>query len=233
MRKSHVSFLVGLGLTAGFIFFHSRLFSRLLERTTSNEVLFHAPTRERRIALTIDDGPHPELTPQILDILAEYGVPATFFPIGKRILGNEALLERMTAEGHELGNHLMWDEASVKLSPEEFERQLAAAHALLTPYGEARWFRPGSGWYNEEMLAQIRPYGYRAVLGSVYPYDAQFSSVEFAAGYILGNVQPGSIIILHEGADDRYAAVEILRRVIPALQKRGYRFETLTGLTGR
>jgi peptidoglycan/xylan/chitin deacetylase (PgdA/CDA1 family) len=81
------------------------------------------------------------------------------------------------------------------------------------------------------MLAQLRPYGYRAVLGSVYPYDAQFSSVEFAAGYILGNVQPGSIIILHEGADDRYAAVEILRRIIPALQKRGYQFETLTELT--
>jgi peptidoglycan-N-acetylglucosamine deacetylase len=233
MRKSYISLLVGLTAAAGFLFFHSRLFSRLVERTTSHEALFHAATRERRIALTIDDGPHPELTPQILDILAEYGVPATFFPLGGRIPGNEDLLARLTAEGHELGNHLMWDEASVKLAPEEFERQLAAAHELLSPYEEVRWFRPGSGWYNEEMLARIRPYGYRAVLGSVYPYDAQFSSVEFAAGYILGNVQPGSIIILHEGADDRYAAVEILRRVIPALQKRGYQFETLTELTGR
>jgi peptidoglycan/xylan/chitin deacetylase (PgdA/CDA1 family) len=224
--------LAGFGAAVGVVFFHSRIFSRLLEQTTSDDVLFHVSTRDRRIALTIDDGPHPELTSQILDLLAEYGVPATFFVIGGRIPGNERLLERMTAEGHEIGNHLMSDEASISLTPDEFDRQLAAAHELIAPYGEARWFRPGSGWYNGEMLARIRPYNYRAVVGSVYPYDAQFSSVEFAANYILGNAQPGSIIVLHDGREDRAATVEILRRIVPALQKRGYQFETLTEIAG-
>ncbi len=212
-------------------FFKGRFFSRLVEETTHDEVLFHVNTTEKVIALTIDDGPHPELTPAILDVLAEYDVPATFFVIGSQVAGNEDLMRRIVAEGHELGNHLMSDKRSIGLDPDEFERQLANAHRLITPFGPVRWFRPGSGWYNERMLQQIRPYNYRCVIGFVYPYDAQVHSVEFASSYILGNTVPGSIIILHDGKEDRQATVNILHWIIPALQKRGYRFATLSGLT--
>ena len=212
-------------------FFKGRFFSRLVEETTHDEVLFHVNTTEKVIALTIDDGPHPELTPAILDVLAEYDVPATFFVIGSQVPGNEDLMRRIVAEGHELGNHLMSDKRSIGLDPDEFERQLANAHRLITPFGPVRWFRPGSGWYNERMLQQIRPYNYRCVIGFVYPYDAQVHSVEFASSYILGNTVPGSIIILHDGKEDRQATVNILHWIIPALQKRGYRFATLSGLT--
>jgi len=223
--------MVGLGgLTAVSFFFLSRLFSRLLERGTSDEVLFHADTRQKVIALTIDDGPHAELTPEILDVLAELQVRATFFIIGSQVPGNEDVMRRLVREGHELGNHLMDDQRSITLDADEFARQLATAHALISPYGPVHWFRPGSGFYNARMLEQIRPFHYRCVVGSVYPYDAQFHSVEFATGYILGNVQPGAIIVLHDGDCERQGTVEILRRIIPALQKRGYRFLTLSAL---
>ncbi len=234
MRQTKNTFLLLSGLSAvaavGF-FFKARLFSRLLEQRTSDEVLFHADTRDKVVALTIDDGPHAELTPEILDVLAEQGVPATFFIIGSQVPGNEAIMQRIVAEGHELGNHLMSDQRSITLEADEFARQLAAAHDLIAPFGPVRWFRPGSGFYNARMLEQIRPFHYRCVVGSVYPYDAQFHSVEFATGYILGNVQPGAIIVLHDGDWEREATVEILRRIIPALRKRGYRFATLTALT--
>lgn len=224
-------FLAGLGgFTAVSLFFMSRLFSRQLERRTSDEVLFHADTREKVLALTIDDGPHAELTPEILDVLAELDVPAAFFIIGGQVAGNEAVLRRIVREGHELGNHLMDDRRSISLDADEFARQLAETHALIAPFGPVRWFRPGSGFYNARMLEQIRPYRYRCVVGSIYPYDAQFHSVEFATGYILGNVQPGAIIVLHDGDCERQGTVEILRRIVPALQKRGYRFVTLTAL---
>ncbi|MCA9970706.1 MAG: polysaccharide deacetylase family protein [Anaerolineales bacterium] len=230
MTKSLLA-LTGLGGAAavGF-FFKSRFFSRLLEKRTSDEVLFHGNTREKVIALTIDDGPHALLTADILDVLAAYAVPATFFIIGSQVPGNEALLERIVHEGHELGNHLMSDRRSIALGPEEFTRQLAETHALIAPFGPVRWFRPGSGWYNERMLAEIKPYGYRCVVGSLYPYDAQFQSVEFASSYILSNAQPGSIIILHDGKPERQATPDILQRIIPALHRRGYRFVTLTEL---
>ena len=229
IRWLMASAVAGTAAAVGF-FFKARFFSRTLERTTSDEVLFHVETTEKRIALTIDDGPHPTLTKAILDVLAEYGVPATFFVIGGRIPGNELLLRRLVAEGHELGNHLMTDMPSVRLSADEFARQLALTHHRLRQFGPVPWFRPGSGWYNQRMLEQLRPYGYRCVVGSVYPYDAQFSSTEFATNYILGNTQPGSIIILHDGSDERYTTVTVLRRIIPALASRGYRFVTLSAL---
>jgi peptidoglycan-N-acetylglucosamine deacetylase len=233
MRQTKNTFLLLSGLSAvaavGF-FFKARLFSRLVEQQTSDEVLFRAHTHDKVIALTIDDGPHAELTPAILDVLAEQAVPATFFIIGGQVSGNEEVMRRMVAEGHELGNHLMSDQRSITLDEAEFARQLAETHALIAPFGPVRWFRPGSGFYNARMLEQIRPYHYHCVVGSIYPYDAQFHSVEFATSYILGNVQPGSIIVLHDGDCERQGTVEILRRIIPALRKRGYNFATLSAL---
>ncbi len=227
--------LVVLGVmgsaTAVAFFFWPLLFSRLLEQSTSDEVLFHVDIAEKVIALTIDDGPHAQLTPQILEVLAEHRVPATFFLIGSQVPGNEALLRRMVREGHELGNHLMTDERSVALEPAELAWQLATTHELLSEFAPVRWFRPGSGFYTKKMLAQIRPYHYRVVIGSIYPYDAHVHSVEFASTYILSNAQPGGIIILHDGGPERDATPEILRRIIPALKQRGYRFVTLTELT--
>lgn len=216
------------GLAAVTFFFKSRFLSRWVEQSTSDEVLFHGNSREKLIALTIDDGPHPTLTDQILDVLADYEVPAAFFILGRQVAGNEAQLERIVREGHELGNHLMTDARSITLTDEEFAEQLQQTHDLIAPYGPVRWFRPGSGWYNNRMLEQIRPFGYRCVVGFVYPYDAQFQSVEFASGYILGNVQPGSIIILHDGSEERAVTLDILHRIIPALKKRGYRFVSLS-----
>ena len=63
------------------------------------------PTKEKLVALTFDDGPHPEHTPQVLDVLKQYDVKATFFVIGTRIAGNEDILKRIHAEGHQTGNH--------------------------------------------------------------------------------------------------------------------------------
>lgn len=234
MRKRITRYFLGFSMVGAIaavgFFFKSRFLSRTLEKRTSDEVLFHVNTSEKVIALTIDDGPHESITAEILDTLAAFRVKATFFVIGNRIAGNEDQLKRMVAEGHELGNHLMYDKRSIDLSSEEFAAQLKQVDRLLRPYGRIHWFRPGSGWYNQEMLEQIRPYGYRCVVGSLYPYDAQVSSVEFVSNYILGNAQPGSIIILHDGEEDRRKTVTVLQRILPPLLLRGYRFVTLSEL---
>lgn len=211
-------------------FFKSRFFSRWLEQSTSDNVLFHVDTAEKVVALTIDDGPHDSLTAQILDILAQYKVQATFFIIGSNVSGNEAVLHRLVEEGHELGNHLMSDARSIGLTESEFEMQLSEAHSIISEFGDVKWFRPGSGWYNDRMLAQIRPYNYQTVIGSVYPFDAQIRSKEFASRYILSNTRPGSIIILHDGKAERHHTPSVLHKIIPTLQSRGFRFLTLSEL---
>ena len=200
------------------------------------DVLFYAPTSDSLIALTIDDGPHPTLTPQILDVLAEHEARATFFIMGRHVPGNEKLLCRMVAEGHELGNHTMGSTPSLFLSSETFERRMHQAHRQLAPFDSVQWFRPASGLFDAEMQEQVERHGYRIALGSVYPNDAQNPFVGYLAGFILRHAEPGSVVILHDGAWWRTRTVHVLRRVLPELRRRGYRIVTLSELvaaTGR
>jgi peptidoglycan-N-acetylglucosamine deacetylase len=213
-----------------------------VEENTAEEVIYFVPLppEKKLIALTIDDGPHPEVTPLILATLREYDVRATFFVVGDHVPGNEALLTQMVAEGHELGNHLLRIEPSINKTPAEFEAELVATDKLLRQFTpQVRWFRPGSGWYNQTMLNSLRQYGYTAVLGSIYPYDAQIIGSDFAndlatdfiVDYILRRAQPGRIIILHDGFAERLQVVEVLRRILPELQARGFHIVTVNELT--
>lgn len=183
------------------------------------------------VALTIDDGPDACGSPRILDILEEYDAHATFFLITEHIQGNEIFVERMIDEGHELGNHLTVDEPSIALSDAEFERELLKADRALTQYVEdIRWVRPGSGWYNEEMLATIKKHDYQCALGNVYPYDPQISIYWFSAFHVLTNVKPGDVIVLHDYNQRGGRTTKALEIILPVLEERGYRVVTLSEL---
>ncbi len=130
------------------------------------EVLFSVNTRDSVVALTLDDGPHPALTPKILDTLAKYDAHATFFVMGSHIAGNESILRRIIAEGHELGSHMVNATPSVLLSPDEFDDQLQQVGARLAVFDTVQWFRPTSGWFNGRTLRQVRAHGYETALGS-------------------------------------------------------------------
>ncbi|MDP9381256.1 MAG: chitin deacetylase family protein [Chloroflexota bacterium] len=231
MRRSFV-LTVGLCALAVGVLIRPRPVIRWLARRYP-DVLFYTDAEEPLVALTIDDAPHPTLTPAILDVLAEHGARATFFVIGERVPGNERILSRIVEEGHELGNHLMADSPSVRLSAEEFERQLLCTHNLLSPFGSVRWFRPGSGWYSRRMIEQLGGHGYRCALGSAYAYDCHIRSAWYVSRHILLNTRPGSVIILHDGCEGRWRTVTVLQRVLPELQRRGYRVVTLSELAGR
>ncbi len=202
---------------------------RLLARRHP-EVLYYTDTEEPLVALTIDDAPHPALTPAILDVLAEHRARATFFVLGERVSGNERILGRIAEEGHELGNHLMADVPSIRLSAEEFERELLQTHRLLSPFGPVRWFRPGSGWFSQRMIGQLERHGYRCALGSAYAYDCHIPSAWYASRHILLNTRPGSVIVLHDGSESRWRTVATLEYVLPELGRRGYRVVTLSEL---
>ncbi len=196
------------------------------------DVLVFVDTDQPFVALTIDDAPYPTLTPRILDVLAEHNAHATFFVIGDHIPGNEYLLQQMRADGHELANHQLHDQPSIRLSAAEFEHQLRLTHDRLAPFGPIQYFRPASGWFNQRMLQQLKPYGYTCVLGSAYPEDL-LSSPTYLAQHILFNVKPGSIIILHDGSEQRARTVAVLERVLPELQRRGYGVVSVSELLER
>jgi len=196
------------------------------------EVLYYVETKERAVALTIDDGPDPVTTAKILDVLKENHARATFFIITGRVPGNEKLLKRMVDEGHELGNHLTRAEPSIRLAPEEFERELLESHRALSGFATVRWFRPGSGKYNKPMLATLEKHGYRCALGSVYPFDPYIPWSWFSRRFILHHARPGSVIVLHDGDGRGERTTKTLSKVLPELGRRGFRVVTLTELVG-
>lgn len=199
----------------------------------SPRCLYAVPTDARVVALTLDDGPDPAHGPELLHLLAAHDAHATFFLISGRVAGREALVADVVARGHELGHHMTRDEPSIRLSRAAFAAALREAHAVLARFVPVRWFRPGGGWYDGAMLDAVERAGLRCALGSVYPYDAHLPSVRVAAAYVLANVRPGAVIVLHEGGGRGRRTVDVLRRVLPALRARGYAVVTLSELDAR
>ncbi|KAF1922044.1 chitooligosaccharide deacetylase [Ampelomyces quisqualis] len=198
------------------------------------DALWHVPVKDKIVALTIDDAPS-QYTADIVDVLKENEAKATFFVIGGQVKGREQVLESVVSHGNELGNHAMHDEPSRSLSPQQLSEQLVEVESYINnTYASVsvqrpptRFFRPGSGLFSSSMRQQIKAMGYRMVLGSVYPHDAQISYSTVNARHILSMVRPGGIIICH---DRRSWTVPMLRTVLPELKRRGYTVTTVQGL---
>lgn len=202
------------------------------EYVSGESVLLASP----KVALTIDDGPGPH-TVEILALLNRYDAKATFFTISEHLPGYETIVAQVVESGHELGNHLTKDEPSIRLLPEAFEADLLAAESALLPFvGEAglRWLRPGMGVYTPEMVAIAQKHSYRLALGNNFPYDTHIPSSRFARAFILNTVQPGDIIVLHDGQGQNAArgdrTLKTLSVVLPKLRERGYKVTTLSEL---
>ena len=199
----------------------------------SPRCLYTVTAREKVVALTIDDGPDREEGTAILAVLRENRAHATFFLISGNVPGAEALVADVVSAGHEIGNHLTRDEPSIRLSPTAFVAAMREAGTMLGRFAEIRWLRPGSGWYNDTMLEAIEREGYRCALGSVYPYDGHGMPARVSSAYILANVAPGAVIVLHEGRGRGARTMTVLKHVLPALRARGFQVVTLSDLHAR
>lgn len=210
------------------------------------DVLWHASTTDKIIALTIDDGPSA-YTAEIQTILKANNATATFFVIGSHVLKMKSegpqILQELVRDGNELGNHAMFDEASYKLSSDELVCQISACDELThnaqmgaladhprTVAGDCnfpKYFRPGHGWYTQNMRNIVRTMGYRLVLGDIYPHDPFISFPSINAAHILRMARPGGIIICHDG---RSWTLSMLKEVLPELNRRGYKVVNVTEL---
>lgn len=200
-----------------------------LERLTPN-IVYRVRTRQRLVALSFDDGPHPTFTPQVLDILQRHGAKATFFLIGDRALRQPDVVAAIQAGGHEIGNHYSSNIPTLLHYDATFVRNLDQTEAVLGLAAKPALFRPPGGiaWPGQIQLAQAR--GYTCVLGCAYPHDPMHPPVWYIRWLITKNLVPGGIVILHDGISDASRSIHALPHLLEAGRRKGLRFVSISEL---
>ena len=212
-----------------------RLTARLIAARLIGTVT-HVSTDERVAALTFDDGPHPEFTPRLLDILEEHQARATFFCLGKFAQRHPDILRRMAEARHAIGNH-SWDHPSFPLiGSSERRRQLRACAEALAPHGQPL-FRPP--WGNQSYASRLDALwlGYQVVTWNVLAEDWLDHDADWLAQRVLGKLGPGSIIVFHDRLAtaqnpryfDRGPTLEAVEKLLTKLRG-DYRFVTVPEL---
>ncbi len=197
---------------------------------SGEEIVYrHRPNDRMEIALSFDDGPHPYYTPLILDILAEYGVRATFFMVGENVTYYTAAAEAVVAAGHEIGNHTQSHRAFTRMSEGEMLSEITACEEAIASVSECRphFIRPPEGEMSAAMRRVVGGLDYRIILWDVDTRDWAHTPPQTICDHILDTVRPGDIILMHDFIGHDSPTPEALRLVIPALLERGYRFVTV------
>ncbi len=185
-----------------------------------------------RIALTFDDGPHPRYTEEILDILAEYDIKATFFVIGVNARNYPDTFQRMVDSGCEIGNHTMHHTDLSALNEADRKREIFLCEQTLFEMSgiRPRLLRPPAGKMSEGVTQTASGFGYDVVLWSVDTKDWASTSAEDIYRLVIRQVQGGDIILMHDYVSGKNTTCDSLRRIIPALLKEGYEFVTVSEL---
>ena len=183
----------------------------------------------KKIALTFDDGPHAVYTAEILSILNEYKIKGTFFVVGQNAEEHPSLVKQASEEGHEIGNHTFSHRKFDRMGEEELLREIASCESAIAGFSESpvRLIRPPEGQMSDTMGRVIGSLDYRVILWDVDTRDWAHTPPETITRHILDTVKPGDIILMHDFIGYDSPTPEALRRVIPALLERGYRFVTV------
>lgn len=201
-------------------------------RASANGCYRSVPTERRMIALTFDDGPHPRLTPRILEILDRYGVRATFFLIGKNVSDYPSAARLIAERGHEIGNHTYSHVRLDRVSPSRAEEELARCSEAIEQVCGVRptLFRPPEGGISEELLGVCAEAGYRAILWSIDTRDWESKNESRIVSRVLSRVRPGDVILLHDFIGTNSRTPEALEIILPELLAQGYEFVTVSEL---
>jgi len=190
--------------------------------------LYYIDDADKAIALTIDDGPSPVYTPQMLDLLAEYRVAATFSMIGIHVAAYPDLARAVAEAGHRIANHT-WTHADLaRLPARSVHAQLSRASDAIHAATGARpaLFRAPYGAWTPAVIRQCEQMRMLPVDWSVDPRDWARPGVRHIVRDIMDKTRPGSIILEHDGGGNRSQTVAALRIVVPRLLAEGYQFQT-------
>lgn len=176
------------------------------------------------VYLTFDDGPIPECTPEVLDILSKYGVKATFFMVAENAERYPDLLMRVRAEGHTIGNHTYHHMRGHQSCTKKYVADALSGEGVLA----TKLFRPPHGRMRFSQKKALLAEGFSIYLWDVltHDYNPRYS-VEKMLSVVKRYTRNGSIIIMHDSIKSRDRMLEALPLIIDWLQQEGYRIEAL------
>jgi peptidoglycan/xylan/chitin deacetylase (PgdA/CDA1 family) len=235
--KKVVLIIVILTILTGCFFILSLFFDEAV--FVRKGTFYRAQRMDKVVALTFDDGPSPEWTPQVLDELKKAQVKATFFMLGNHVERYPEIARRVLAEGHEIGNHTYDHHVLIYYKMEELEKEIKEAEkAIKSVTGQnTRYFRPPKAWLSSREKKKIEEMGYKIVLWSLNSKDWVTYHDKQITSYILKRIQPGDIILFHDSGGvftaeggNRTQTIKTIPRLVKKLEEKCYRFVTISEL---
>jgi len=186
------------------------------------------------LCLTFDDGPNPEYTPQILEILEKNNAKATFFVVGEFVNYHPQIVRQIVEAGHEIGNHTFSHPDLRDLSEDQIQDEIERTESVISAITGSRsaLFRPTYGLYDSSTVSLVERLGYRFVTWSdgLYTRDWELRGVDVLINTIMTYSKNGSIVLVHDAGGNRDQTVEAVKFVIPELMKKGFQFVTVSDL---
>lgn len=199
------------------------------------EIVWEVPTEDKKIALTFDDGPYPDTTDKILDLLKKYDAKATFFVLGNKVERYPETIKREVAEGHEIANHTFnhvyfMRSISKATIMDEIVKTDKAIESLTGK--KPLLFRPPGGYYNEQSIQIAKTLGYTTIMWSWHQdtNDWRSPGVNRIINKVLNNARNGDIVLMHDYIPGSLQTVKALETILYELDKRGFEFVTVTEL---
>ncbi|MBR8838638.1 MAG: polysaccharide deacetylase family protein [Stigonema ocellatum SAG 48.90 = DSM 106950] len=206
-----------------------------LLQPTFPDCLWCGDRNSKMIALTFDDGPHPQYTPQLLKVLDHYNIQASFFWLGACVNASPGIAKEVRDRGHRIGLHGYDHRNFPMLSPSDLKHSLEKTQAAIynachLPPEQVRDVRPPNGLFTPTTLKLLHQWKYRPVMWSVVPEDWVRPGSTTVVRRVLQQVKGGSLIVLHDGACGGQDVAETTQMLIPLLLKQGYQFVTVDTL---
>ena len=178
--------------------------------------------KKNTLYLTFDDGPHPEVTPRVLEILATYNIKATFFCVGKNVEEFPNVFNQITAQGHDIGNHTYFHDKGWCTRSDEYLKSIQLANKVLdTPL-----FRPPYGQMKFSLVPALRKQGMRIVMWSWLSRDYNSSVSNKQIIQSAQQIKGGDILVFHDSDKTKHRIDQLLREIIPMLLSKQFTFST-------
>jgi peptidoglycan/xylan/chitin deacetylase (PgdA/CDA1 family) len=186
--------------------------------------VWQIPTAQKEIFLSFDDGPHPRITPMVLDMLASHGAKASFFCIGDRVKRFPDIYQRIVDEGHAVGNHTFHHLNGWKTNDADYLTNITEAALCI----DSRLFRPPYGRIKGSQARAIVAKGFKTIMWTVLSgdYDGKLNPAQ-CANRVLENIEPGFIFLFHDAEKAEKNMLFALEKLLEASKLQGFRCEKI------